>query len=227
MALERSAICRQGIGALAAKGEKVGRPQIRGKGETETRRRYRSIRHANRARKLQHPAGGYGFLTEARIVGFGVVRRKYHRRETILADAEAERLIAGSEYVALVRCRFAFLATGNGQRLQIGPVCKEYAGILSPERMACVRRYSEAEFAQPLTRQTDVDSRQHEVINRMYCDHRALLSAAPGLLLSLVGFKPKMLEGERMITIRNRLRHSAASFRIENPESPCLAFTRI
>ena len=98
------------------------------------------------------------------MVGFRVLGTDDEGGKAVVASAEAVGLVAGDEDIAGARGFLALLALGDGQRLEIGSVGKEHAGVLGAEGMARVGGDDEAEGGMAGPRGVEILDRKHEVI---------------------------------------------------------------
>jgi hypothetical protein len=165
--LERAAISRQRIDALTAESEKIRRAQIGGKGKTKAGRGFCSIRHLHRTGEIQHSPRRNRSCFETLIIRHRIIRTEYHGREAIIPHPETISLIARDENIAIYDALLALLRRCDAQRFEIGFIGKEDAGILSAKGMARIWSHRETELAKAFARQSDIDGRQHEMIQRM------------------------------------------------------------
>lgn len=184
VAFQRLAVGRNGVYPLAAEEKKVGRAHVGGKGQPEARGGARSIRKLEGTGKFQRLAAGNACFTKMCVVGGGIARLQHNSGKAVLAAAEAEGTVARHESIARRRVLLAGFTRGNAQRLQIGAIGEEDAGIGGSEGMARIRRDGEAQRAEPGAGGGQRADRQNEMVEQAGGGKRILAGHGPFLLES-------------------------------------------
>ena len=100
------------------------------------------------------------------------IRRPYHdRREPLVAIAEPEGPVARHELVSRPHRRLDSLTAPHRQRLEIGLVGEEDAGILGAEGMPGIRSHRETEPRQSRSRRPEIGHGNDEMVERANCCH--------------------------------------------------------
>jgi len=114
------------------------------------------------------------------VIGTSVSGGGHKGRKTFLSVRSPECLVPAGENIASLDRRSIANPVSNCQRLQIGAIPEEDAGILRAERMESLWRDRKAKDLEPRGRYRKVPNGQNEMIDAMPVSHKSCLFDAPG-----------------------------------------------